>query len=145
MMNRFLDESGIADDEDLAFVFVDSIDDCYDEPSEAPIKGPSNLDSPFINKTPQECSQLLIKLCEDTESEIIHQYFIIMDERSTRDDTVLLVSAEDAEDDMPLCTVRATFQASAEQILLYLAGFGSVMEDAEQASQEPDNIFRGRT
>jgi hypothetical protein len=66
MMNRFLDESGIADDEDLAFVFVDSIDDYYDEPSEAPIKGPSNLDSPFINKTPQECSQLLIKLCEDT-------------------------------------------------------------------------------
>ncbi|KAI4745923.1 hypothetical protein E4T50_03725 [Aureobasidium sp. EXF-12298] len=140
IMNRFLEESGIADDENLPFAFIDSIDDYYDGPSEAPVDAPSSPDSPFINKTPEECSQLLLKLCEDTESEIIPHYFIIMDERSTQDGTVLLVTADT---DQPVYTVRATFEVSAEEVTLYLTGHASAEEDAERALQEHDNVFRG--
>lgn len=140
-MNRFLEASGIADDKNLPFAFVDSIDDYYDGPSEVPIIVSSNPDSPFINKTPEECSQLLLQLCENTESEMIPHYFIIMDERSTQDDTVLLVCADEDE---PVHTVRATFEVSADEVTLYLTGHGSAEEDAERALQEHDNVFRGR-
>lgn len=55
-MNRFLKESGIADNESFPFAFIDNIDDYYDRPLEAPINAPTDLDLPFINKTPKECS-----------------------------------------------------------------------------------------
>ena len=73
-------------------------------------------------------------------------YFAIMDERSTQDDTVLLVSAdEDPETEViSFPTIRATFQASALALMLYFTGHSSVEEDMEYSRREPDNIFRGR-
>lgn len=58
---------------------------------------------------------MLFKLVEDTESEIMNEYFAIMDERSTQDDTVLLVRAErDLENEiLGWPTVCCTFEASA--------------------------------
>jgi hypothetical protein len=63
-MNRLLEDSGILDDDDISnFAFVDSIDDYYDGPSEMPVESASDPDSPFISKTPLECSQMLHQLC----------------------------------------------------------------------------------
>jgi len=81
-MNRLLTDSGIEEEETWDFVFVDSIEHCYNKLSTVPVKANSNPNSPFISKTPEECSQLLLKLREDTDSEIIPHYFMIMDERS---------------------------------------------------------------
>lgn len=144
-MNRFIEENGL--DEDLwSFVFVDSIDDYYDEISEAPWEVESDPNSPFIGKTPQECHQLLLKLREDTESEIITDFFIIMDKRSTQDDTVLLVvAARNLEHEVvAMQTLRATFQASALALILYQTGHSSIPEDEERAEREQDNVYRGQ-
>ncbi|KAI5205235.1 hypothetical protein E4T42_09398 [Aureobasidium subglaciale] len=141
IMNRLLTDSDIVEEDTWDFVFVDSIDHCYDQPSAVPVETPSNPDSPFISKTPYECSQLLLKLREDTESEIIPHYFIIMDERSLQDDTVLLVTAGLDE---PVNTVRATFGASAQAIVLYLTGHRGIEEDIESAAQEEDGVYHGR-
>ena len=143
-MNRFIEQTDLDEDE-WYLVFVDSIDDYYDEASEAPIKDDSNLNSPFIGKTPEECHQLLLKLLEDTESDIMTNYFAIMDERSTQDDTVLLVCAErDPEDDTCACpTVRATFRASAIALILYHTGHSRVEEDLERARREHSDVYRG--
>lgn len=74
--------------------------------------------------------------------------FAIMDERSTQDNTVLLVCAErDLGGDnevSALPTVRATFQASATALMLYETGHSSVGEDAECAAREKDNVYRGQ-
>lgn len=137
-MNLFLKASGIDECDTWNFVFVDSLDYCYDKPSVVPVHA-SNLDSPFISKTPIECSRMLFRLCEGTGSEIIPFYFIIMDERSKQDHTVLLVNAEE-----PLQTVRATFEASAQSIVLYLTGHRGIEEDIESAAKEKDNVYHGR-
>ena len=144
-MNRFIEQKGIYEDK-WNLIFVDSIDDYYDEATEAPVEEGGRPNSPFIGKTPQECYQLPERLVENTESEIIPYYFAIMDERSTQDDTVLLVSAdEDPETEViSFPTIRATFQASALALMLYFTGHSSVEEDMEYARREPDNIFRGR-
>ena len=143
-MDRFIEQNDV-DEDKWNLVFVDSIDDYYNEASEAPIEDESSPNSPFIGKTPQECHQLLLKLLEDTESEIMTDYFAIMDKRSTQNDTVLLVCAErDLENEvLEWPTVRATFQASAVSLMCYHSGHSSVEEDLERAQREPDKVFRG--
>ena len=79
-MNCFIEQNNI-DKDKWDLVFVDSIDYYYNEASEAPIEDESSPNSPFIGKTPQECHQLLLKLLKDTESEIMTNYFAIMDKR----------------------------------------------------------------
>lgn len=146
-MDRFIKKNGV-DEDNWNLVFVDSVDDYHDEASEAPREVESDPNSPFIRKTPQECHHLLLKLREDTESEIMTDYFAIMDERSTQDDTVLLVCAErdlgGENEVLALPTVRATFQASATALMLYETGHSSVGEDAERAAREKDNVYRGQ-
>lgn len=102
-------------------------------------------DSPFIGKTPDECYRLLIKLKEDTESEIQIYQFAIMDERSAQDDTVLLVCAQcdENEENETLATLRATFEVSVKALGVYMTGHSSVAEDAEHAAQEGDDVYRG--
>ncbi|KAL1296489.1 hypothetical protein AAFC00_000002 [Neodothiora populina] len=111
IMNRFIEDKAV-DEDQWPLVFVDSIDDYYNEASEAPIEIDGNPNSPFIQKTPQECHQLLLKLREDTELEIITDIFAIKDERSKKDNTVLLVCAErelgGEHEVLALPTVRAT-------------------------------------
>lgn len=141
-MDRLLEESGA--DEDKSLVYVDCLDNYYDEASEIPVDD-CDPDSPFIGKTPEECYRLLVKLCEDTESVIQTYQFAIMDERSAQDDTVLLVCYRcDANgENETLDTIRATFQASATALKLYMTGHSSVAEDADHAAQESDNVYRG--
>ncbi|KAJ9205851.1 hypothetical protein DTO164E3_1104 [Paecilomyces variotii] len=145
VMDRFIEKNDMDEDE-WNLVFVDSIDDYYDEASEAPVEDGSSPDSSFIGKTPQECHQLLLKLVEDTESEIITEYFAIMDERSTKDDTVLLVCAErnDEEEVVAWPTVRATFEVTAVALKCYLSGHSSIEKDLERAQREHDNVYRAR-
>jgi hypothetical protein len=146
-MDRFIEDNGV-DEDNWTFVFVDSIDDYYDKASETPIEDGSDPNSPFIGNTPQECHQLLLKLREDTESEIMTNFFAIMDERSIQDDTVLLVCAQrdlgGEHEVLAMPTIRATFQASGTALILYETGHSSVEEDAERAAREEDNVYRGQ-
>lgn len=146
-MNRFIYENGV-DEDDWKLVLVDSIGDYYDEPSLAPMEDDSDPNSPFIGKTPQECHRLLLKLRNDTESKIMPDFFVIMDERSTIDNTILLVTAErdlgGENEVLALPTLRATFQASALALMLYETGHSTIEEDAERAAREDDNVFRGQ-
>ncbi|KAJ5539589.1 hypothetical protein N7513_007921 [Penicillium frequentans] len=143
-MNRFIEDNEV--DAEGRFVFVDTLDDYYSEASEAPMEIDSNPNSPFFHQTPQECYELLLKLRDDTESEIITHYFAIMDERSTQDDTVLLVCASvdlDAENELSIQTIRASFQASVFALMLYETGHSSVGEDEERAERASDSVYRG--
>jgi hypothetical protein len=146
-MDHFIEENGV-DDEVWMLVFVDCLDNYYDEPSMIPTDADSDPDSPFLNKSPEECFKLLHKLREDTESEILTNIFAIMDERSAQNDTVLLVyaSGENAiskTEGWEMKTLRATFQASGQALVLYMSGHSSVDEDRELAEREEDGVFRG--
>ncbi|KAJ5671005.1 hypothetical protein N7507_000132 [Penicillium longicatenatum] len=142
-MNRFIEGNDV--DAMGRFVFVNTLNEYYSEASEAPLEVDSDQNSPFIQKTPQECYELLLKLREDTESEIITNYFAIIDERSTQDNTVLLVSASvdlDAKNELSIQTIRASFQASILALMLYETGHSSI-EDEERAERAGDTVYRG--
>ncbi|KAH0037863.1 hypothetical protein KCU78_g1593, partial [Aureobasidium melanogenum] len=146
VMDRFIVDSGYEEDW-WECVFVDSISHCYDEISETPVESDSDPNSPFIGKTPEECHRLLLKLREDTESEIPTDFFMIMDEKSIQDDTVLLVSVTGEEDEQTgirdLLTLRATFEVSAKELMLYSIGHWTIEEDAERAVEQGDSVYRG--
>jgi hypothetical protein len=145
-MTRFIEQNDV-EKEHWNMVFIDSSNTYYDEVSQVPIEHDSNPQSPYIGKTPEECHVMLVKLCEDTGSEITTYYFAIMDERSSQDDTVLLVYAEKDSDeeneDRALPTLRATFHASGTALMLYHSGHSSVEEDVERAASERDGVYRG--
>ncbi|KAJ5666999.1 hypothetical protein N7507_002863 [Penicillium longicatenatum] len=142
-MDRFIKKNYI-DEDQWNLVFVDSIDENYNQALEAPVENESSPDSRFIGKTPQECHQLLLKLVENTESEIMTECFAIMDDRSITDDTVLLVCVErdDEEKFVAWPTVRATFQVTAVSLKCYHSGHSRVGEDLERAEREQDNVYR---
>ena len=143
-MNRFLELSGIDTTDTADFVFIDRMDYVYDQPSKSPVESDSNPNSPFIGKSPREVSQMLRKLCEDTGSEIMVWYIIILDERSTRDGTVLLATDDgDAMDGQEIETVRATFEVAADEVVLFHTGHRGIEEDQWKAEKEGDGVFRG--
>ena len=145
-MDRWITDSESEEDW-WAFVFIDCLDEYYDEESAAPMESDSDPNSPSIGKTIQECHQLLLKLREDTESEIIPDFFIIMDERSAQDDTALLVCVERDDGgkngvlDMP--TLRASFECSAQQLMLYSIGHCGIEEDGITVAEGEDDVHRG--
>jgi hypothetical protein len=145
-MTRFIEQNDV-EKKHWNMVFLDSTNTYYDKVSQAPIEHDSNQQSPFIGKTPEQCHAILVKICKNTGSELTTYYFAIMDERSSQDDTVLLVCAEtnsDEEDeDQALPTLRATFRASDTALILYHSGHSSVAEDAERAAREKDGVYRG--
>ncbi|KAH0374062.1 hypothetical protein KCU65_g367, partial [Aureobasidium melanogenum] len=145
LMTRFILTSGF-EEEWWECVFIDSITHYYDEISSPPVECSSNPHSPFINKTPQECHNLLLKLHEDTDSEITTEFFMILDERSTRDDTVVLVSITGDRDDETgergALTLRASFEVSAQELMLYEIGHWSIEEDLECVSGLEDDVYR---
>lgn len=83
---------------------------------------------------------MLVELCDETASNTIWLHFAIMDERSTQDDTVLLVTSE--YNGSPLSSVRATFGASALALNCYLTGHSDPEEHAWYA-EATDNIYCG--
>lgn len=142
-MNRFIEEN--EDHAEGRFIFVDILDNYYSEASEAPMEVDSNPNSPFIQNTPQEYYELVLRLREDTESEIIPNYFAIMDKRSAQDDTVLLVTASldlDKDNELSIENIRASFQASIFALMLYETGHSSVEEDEQHAERAGETVFR---
>lgn len=93
------------------------------EPSTRPDRIPSHL---HFTKRP--------------DMELFSLHFIIMDERSKQDDTVLLVTAPYKE--WPLTSVRATFEASASALDLYLTGHSDPEEHAWYA-EATNNVYCG--
>jgi hypothetical protein len=123
-------------------MLVDAIDKGFSGIATVPTENDSNPDSPFIGESPEECYQLLVKLRKDTKSEVDIERFVIMDERSTTDDTVLLVNTYLEEDlkTWGIETLRASIESSGLALVLYETGHSSVGEDADRAK---DGVYRG--
>ncbi|KAK5692191.1 hypothetical protein LTR17_025482, partial [Elasticomyces elasticus] len=115
--------------------------------------------SPFQNKSPHECAVLLRKLWQETGSDINFEYFVILDERSLEDNTVLMVeairadeydsddsAAAAAEGDPPalrIQTLRAEMGIVDSRFLFYLVEI-DMREDIERLEEEgvEDGVLR---
>lgn len=137
-MERFIEAN---DEEDFFFVLVDGLTEEYDSPSECPITNPSSPASPFIGKSTHECYELLQELLEDTGSDIDHDCFAVMDERSIKDDTLLLDEGP-LEEDGKAQSVRAPFDVASLVMLNFRAGSADVLEYQKRAEQEQDVVLK---
>ncbi|KAK5692279.1 hypothetical protein LTR17_025408, partial [Elasticomyces elasticus] len=124
--------------------------------------------SPFQNKSPHECAVLLRRLWQETGSDINFEYFVILDERSLEDDTVLMVEAirtdeydsddgadeYDSDDDtaaaaegnpqaLKIQTLRAEMGIVNSRFLFYLVEI-DMREDIERLEEEgvEDGVLR---
>ena len=120
-------------------VFVDSLDGKYDQESEIGENIASNPASPFKGKTPEKCALLLQQLRRNG-ADIAFEHFVIMDQRSLEDETVLLVEADGGE----VAFVRAPFDLAYARLLTYAMGDGSASGDRMVAEKTPDGVFRER-
>lgn len=78
-------------------------------------------------------------------SDINHENFVIFDDRTLRDDTVLIVAkerlteGEDSED----ASVRVVSEITYFMLMVYLAGSDtSVAEDYEKAQRDKEGVLR---
>ena len=131
------------------FVFVDNLSEIYTEETEPGTmedehnKLITKPDSPFKGKTPAECHRLLRQLRLGT-SDIDHTSFVIVDERSLTDDTVLLVNTLDNEgEEVQLRSIRVIFEFVHWRLLGYMDGeFYSMDEDLEAVKWTEDGVLR---
>lgn len=126
------------DENDGFYLFVDSVTNDYDGPSTRPAKQESSADSPFIGKTPRECYELLKEFQSVSKLELDLGFFAILEERSSLDESVLLVDNCNCE----FATVQMEFSHAITMLMCYMTGHMSIEEDAEMAQQTEDKIFR---
>jgi hypothetical protein len=134
-LNRFMEQN---EENEGFFLFVDSVDDRYEGPAERPARHGSSPDSPFVGKTPQECQALLEELQSNSQLDIGTKLFAILDDRSDREDSVLLV--DDFNEDFE--TVKVAFELAMELLMCYVSGNHSIKEDIDSAQRADDGVLR---
>ena len=75
-----------------------------------------------------------------TKSNINYEFLIILDERSTKDSSALLVPGNIEETGIE--SVRTVFEIALSTLSVFSIGHAAVSEYQEQADAEPDGIFR---
>lgn len=122
-----------------AFIFVDSSTHKHTAPDlpTSHLK-PSSSTSPFKNKTAKECSALLTHLASSTGAYILDTVFAILDDRTLRDGSVVLVQTVDDE----LEEMRILPELACGKLLQYMICDADITEDREEAEEEEDCVYR---
>jgi hypothetical protein len=129
------------------FVFVDNLTQTYTVETEIgdmedeQNKTITSPDSPFKNKSPSECHQLL-RLLRRQGSDIDYCSFVIMDERSLTDETVLLVNAPGEDEEGEVQTIRVAFEIAHERLGVYFVAEADMSEDRVVAEGTADGVLR---
>jgi len=130
------------------FVFVDSLTQIYTDETEIgdmedeQHRTITSPESPFKGKSPAECHQLLRQLRRN-ESDIDYCSFVVMDERSLTDDTVLLVNAPGEGEEGDVQSVRVAFEIAHWRLSGYSMAMMDVGEDRVAAEGMEDGVLRG--
>lgn len=123
-------------------VFVDDLSRVYDEEDGLGYDKDSSS-APFTGKTPYQCWLMLNKILEENEGSYFDDtIFAILDERSLKDGTLLLVEEPTEEDDGEAHSVRAVFEMCETQMSLWMGGKNTVYEANERIKNTEDGILR---
>jgi hypothetical protein len=129
------------------FVFIDSLTQIYTDETEIGDmedelnKTITSPDSPFKDKSPTECHQLLRQLRLDG-SDIDYCSFVIMDEGSLTDETVLLVNAPGEGEEGEVQSIRVAFEIAHWKLSGYCMAMMDMGEDRKIAEGMEDGVLR---
>lgn len=122
-MNSFLSKT--RDDptlkpDDFALVVVRSREGRYEDEEALPVfEGVFN--SPFKGRDLVDCHRILSDIRRETSPGLDDVYFVVMDEHSIKEETVLIVEA----DEESVSKERVAFETANALLLARFAGFGS--------------------
>ncbi|KAM3419515.1 hypothetical protein BST61_g2858 [Cercospora zeina] len=146
LKDRFIEENQNYQDQMICYmVFIDDLSATYTEESEIGEDeeyGSSPTRAPFKDKTYQECLEMLRKLRIEHQSDIRCPLFIVMDERTLQDDTVVLVQAPFMGEEGEIKSVRAEFQVAYGQLMLYEMAYKDIETDQAAAEATEDGVLR---
>jgi hypothetical protein len=144
--DRFLlSNIGFADQLDYRFIFVDDSSTTYAEKNDVGENTPSQPNSSFKNKSAHEC-WLLLQAMREAGSNIDYESFVIIDDRTLQDDTVLVLVKELlTEDEAAQATnaeVRMSLEIASFRLGCWLAAEGDICEDVVKAQRREDGVLR---
>ena len=132
-----------ADQLDHFFVFVDDSSMIYAEKNDVGENTPSQPHSSFTNKSADEC-WLLLRAMREAGSNIDYESFVIIDDRTLQDDTVLVVVktllTEDEEGTN--AEVRMSSEIASFRLGCYLGAEGDICEDLVKSQRHADGVLR---
>ncbi|GAB7330244.1 hypothetical protein MBLNU13_g01897t1 [Cladosporium sp. NU13] len=117
-----------ADQLDHSFVFVDDPSTIYAEKNDVGENTSSQANPSFKNKSADEC-WLLLRQMREAGSNIDYESFVIIDDRTLQDDTVLVVVKE-------LLTEDEAAQATNAEVQ------GDICEDVVMSQRHADGVLR---
>lgn len=148
LVDHFIAENQMYKDQLMChFVFVDSLTQIYtDETEIGDIEDEQNRivtspDSPFKDKSPEECHQMLCQLRRDG-SDVDYCSFVVMDERSLTDETVLLVNAPGEGEEGEVQSVRVAFEIAHWRLSGYSMAMMDMSEDRAVVEGTADGVLR---
>ena len=121
-----------------AAVFVDSVDTLYTEGHLIGHNSSTSPDSAFIGQKAKGCHALLKRLAEQTGSPVNLLVYAILDERSMKDDTVLVIEVCESE----FYGVRMEGSLAISRMFQYDVGDMWIGEDMKEAAEMADGVFR---
>ena len=129
-----------------SFVFVDSLSRIYDAENEVGENTPSSSSSSsFKDKTAEEC-WLVLRAMREAGSDIDYETFVMVDSRTLRDNSVLVVMKELlAEDEAGPATdsqVRMAAEMVLSQLNSYASGRSDINEDYVKSQRHDDGVVR---
>ncbi|KFA79252.1 hypothetical protein S40288_10712 [Stachybotrys chartarum IBT 40288] len=115
-----------------SFVIITSVEDgkalIPDHPSPPSLQP---FSTPFLGKLADEITEYLPTT----------RYFVILDDRSSTDETVLLAKKDQQNTGNPLQTVRATFEVAQLQLVALEVGCGDFIE-LQNAASKTEGVYR---
>jgi hypothetical protein len=130
---------------DHHFVFVDNSSTVYTTKNDVGENTPSQPNSSFKNKSANEC-WLLLRTMREAGSDIDYESFVIIDDRTLQDDTVLVVVKELLTEDEAAqaanAEVRMSFELASFRLGCYLAGESDIGEDVVKSQRHTDGVLR---
>lgn len=130
---------------DHHFVFVDNSSTVHAAKNDVGENTPSQPNSSFRNKSADEC-WLLLRAMREAGSNIDYESFVIIDARTLRDGTVLVVVKELlTENEAPQASnaeVRMSSELASFRLGCYLAGESDIGEDLVKSQRHADGVLR---
>jgi hypothetical protein len=130
---------------DHHFVFVDNSSIVYATKDDVGENTPSQPNSSFKDKSADEC-WLLLRAMHEAGSDIDYESFVVIDDRTLEDDTVLVVVKELLTEDEAAQAANAEVRMSSElasfRLGSYLAGESDIGEDFVKSQRHADGVLQ---
>lgn len=120
-------------------VVIKDLNEQYTELSHPPTK---DFEPPFDNEDPETCWETLYEMVERTKSDLDTEHFAIIDERSLKDASALLVVNRQDDKSMEIKTVRVDLKLVSLILSSWSAKGSNVSELTAKAAKSSDGVCR---